>query len=326
MTPIPAFGEQDIRLRVDPQSFLRGRAYFQDDAIFDARRQDSTLKGRCDGSAAKAYRLWATFEAGALSQAQCSCPVGGDGTCKHVAALLLTWLHNPEAFLATEDLDTSLHRRSKEDLIALVKQMLRQRPELEPLLETPLPSGETRREPARPEVYRRQAAAVFRRADHDWHAAGAVAEELLTIYAIGDGFARQGDYASAGAVYSGVCDEVMECHEEFQDEEGELDGVIVACVAGLGTCLAGETRDAATRESILQALFAVFRFDVDYASTGLGDQVPDLLLEHATVAERRTVASWARKALAEVPSRWHVRQVPPPRVRRLCAGLGGGGP
>src|SRR5947199_7717003 len=47
------------------------------------------------------------------------------------------------------------------------------------------------------------------------------------------------------------------------------------------------------------ALFAVYHFDVDYGGIGLGDGVPDLVLEHATAEERRVVAGWVREALPQ---------------------------
>ena len=43
---------------------------------------------------------------------------------------------------------------------------------------------------------------------------------------------------------------------------GELAGVVYDCVAG-GHGLAGEQEDAATRETVLEALFAAYRFDLE---------------------------------------------------------------
>ena len=76
--------------------------------------------------AAEAYYVQATLGAQGIVAADCSCPVGEGGRCKHVAALLLIWQANPGEFVEMEELDASLERRSKAELIALVKQMLRQ--------------------------------------------------------------------------------------------------------------------------------------------------------------------------------------------------------
>jgi uncharacterized Zn finger protein len=128
MTAIPEVSERAIERRVGERSFNLGQQYFRDDAIFDARRQGQTLKARCHGSRDQAYRVQATFNDKELVAAECSCPVGGGGFCKHVAALLLTWRERPEEFTEVEDLDTALARRNPEELIALIKLMLRREP------------------------------------------------------------------------------------------------------------------------------------------------------------------------------------------------------
>ena len=304
-TGIPALSEADIRARVGEQSLGRGRPYFRDGSVYNTRRQGRTLKADCRGQQAAAYRIAVTFDERGIADAECSCPVGGGGYCKHVAAVLLHWSARPEDFTAVEEVDAALERRSKAELVALVKQMLRQRPELELLLETPLPAegnggrGGKRRAPVNPETYRRQAAAVFRHSDYEWGGEGGVAGELLAIAAIGDGFAAQEDWAGAAAVYEAIASETLENYEMFHDETGELAEVVIRCAEGLGRCLAGEGEDAGARETILRALFDIYHADIELGGLGLGDGVPDLILEHATADERRLVAGWIRDGLPQ---------------------------
>lgn len=301
MSTIPTITTDDIRARVGESSFERGQQYFRRDAIFDARRQGMMLKARCEGSRPEAYRVRVSFGADGIVDAHCSCPVGGGGCCKHVAALLLTWREKPEEFTEVEELDAALERRNKAELIALIQQMLRRQPELETLLETPLPTAGRRRTPVNPETYRRQAAAVFRRAGHEWGSGSEVADGLLAITEIGDGFVEQADYTNAWAVYSAVIREVLDNFEMFHDEDGSLGEVVISCVGGLGECLAGENQDVGTRAAILEALYEIYRFDVNFGGVGLSDQVPHLVLNHATPEERRTVAGWVREALPQGP-------------------------
>lgn len=79
-------------------------------------------------------------------------------------------------------------------------------------------------------------------------------------------------------------------------DEGDLSQVVDDCVEGLGRCLAG-SQDPSTREDILQALFDIYASDVDLGGVGMGDGVPDLVLEHASREERARVAGWIRERL-----------------------------
>src|SRR5262249_1594883 len=134
MSTPPKITDKAIRKRVGERSFTLGERYFQDGSVFDTRRQGLTLKGRVQGSRDEAYPVEVTLGGQGIAEAECSCPVGGGGHCKHVAALLLAWRHQPEDFTETEELGPALARRSKEELIALIQQMLRREPDLESLL------------------------------------------------------------------------------------------------------------------------------------------------------------------------------------------------
>ncbi|MHB8647462.1 MAG: SWIM zinc finger family protein [Thermomicrobiales bacterium] len=166
METIPQLSEQTVRARFDPQSWQRGRQYARDGAIINARRQGMTLKASCIGSQPEPYRVEVTFNTRGIASADCSCPVGEEGYCKHVVALLLTWLEHPELFIALEDMDAALERREKADLIALIKRMLLRHPDLDILLA--LPDGDTRQPHVDPAIYRRQIATMLAREPYQW--------------------------------------------------------------------------------------------------------------------------------------------------------------
>jgi len=103
----------DIQRWVGPASFQKGMFYFGRGAIYESRLQGQTLKSRCHGSQAASYQLQVTFGPAGIASADCSCPVGAGGRCKHIAALLLTWVDAPASFKETDDLAASLEKRSK---------------------------------------------------------------------------------------------------------------------------------------------------------------------------------------------------------------------
>ncbi len=286
-----------IRHWVGEESFHRGERYFRDGMIIHARRSGGLLIADSHGSSGNLYRVQTTLEGGKIVAADCSCPVGDGGHCKHIAALLLTWLNQPGDFREVEETNTTLERRSKEELIALVKQMLLRAPDLESLLEVPLPTGKTSGLKVNPETYRRQVAAAFRGYDDAYGVEDAIAQQVHATLEIGDGFLEQGDIASAQAVYGAVANEVLEHYEEYHDENGELGSVVQAAVEGLGRCLEAKPAESELREKFLRTLFEVYRFDVKFGGVGLSDAVPDLILQHADAAEKKRVVEWVREAM-----------------------------
>jgi uncharacterized Zn finger protein len=297
MTTLPKVTDQTIRRHVGERSLSLGERYVQDGAVFNARRQGQVLKARCQGSRDQAYQVEVTLAKKGVASAHCSCPVGGGGQCKHVAAVLLAWRHQPEEFTEVEDLDTALGRRSKEELIALIKQLLRREPDLELLLDMPLPGAAPAGTSVSPDAYRRQAQAAFHGHDgYEWGAASDIANDLDAVKEVGDEFLRRGDHAGAAAVYEGILAAVLDNYTTVHDEEGDLHGVVGDCAEGLGACLEAET-DPARRETILRAFFELQRFDLDQGGIGLSDRLPEVE-ENLTPEERRTLAGWVRGAMA----------------------------
>ena len=295
---IPAASEGAISNWVGPRNLQLGSSYFESDAIIDPRRQGNTVRGWCQGSMPQPYRLQVAFGANGIDEAHCSCPVGGGGgRCKHVGALLLAFLEQPDAFRVVEELDTGLRRRSKSELIDLIKRMLQLQPDLETLLELALPGENQGSAPVNPEVYRRQVSSAFRRSGDDWMASQRVARDIGITLGAGDGFLALADYAGAGVVYQAVTRGILEHYEMIPDEDGQLADAVDRCVEGLGNCLAGGGDNAAVRESCLQALFDIYRFDVDFGGIGLGEAAPDLMLEHATDEEKGAMAGRVRAAM-----------------------------
>jgi hypothetical protein len=294
MSGQPKIEEQQIRDWVGQQSFQRGAEYFQDGAISQTRRQGSILQGQCAGSRSSDYRLWVNLAETGIHSADCSCPVGGGGQCKHVAALLLTWRAHPEQFETATKPEASLERYSKPDLIALLKQMIKLRPEFQELLAAMPPSGGPM-VPVDPELYRKKAAAIFSQAYRRGVDIDSI-PKLQIIKAAADGFARQQNYASAVAIYAVLIEEVLDKYEFFGDERERPQIIIDGCIEGLQHCLDGEP-GAGYRQDALKALFNIYRFDQESGGIEISWPAPDLLVERTTPEERRIVAGWVRSAL-----------------------------
>jgi uncharacterized Zn finger protein len=289
--------QKDVQNWVDTRSYERGFRYFKKGVIQDVKLQGMTLKAYCQGSKLQPYRVSASFDQEGIIEASCSCPIGKGGHCKHVAALLLKYIHHPKEFREVEEIDSILEKRTREDLILLIKQMVTRRPELEGLIEIALPKELKKHASIDPESYRRQAASAFVRSHSEWYDERVIADELNSIIKLGKDFANRNDYANAAVVYREVSREVLSNYEMFSDEEGELGIVVNNCVEGLGQCLSKVKNDTLVRGGILHALFEIYHFDVDFGGVGLADNVPDIILEHATFEERKTIADLIRNAM-----------------------------
>src|SRR4030066_1573476 len=207
----PDLSVEDIQAWVGQASYRKGDSYFHQGAIIEPRQQGMTLKAHCLGSSAPSYRVQATLDEDGVAEANCSCPVGDGGHCKHVAALLLPWLNNPDTFEENADLDTTLEQRSKPELIILIRQMLQRYPELEYLLELPSPSTATNQAAIRPEIIRHQVTHALARSGDDWgwrdfFETARGLDELLNL---AGQYQEQSDNINAAMIYHVVADEIL---------------------------------------------------------------------------------------------------------------------
>jgi uncharacterized Zn finger protein len=88
------------------------------------------LRARCEGSAYEPYEVSATLDQHGVENVSCTCPYDWGGACKHSVALLLTYIHEPQAFRVIPPLETLLAKSSRETLIALIGEMVQREPGL----------------------------------------------------------------------------------------------------------------------------------------------------------------------------------------------------
>jgi hypothetical protein len=294
-----------IKQRVGERSFQRGQAYFESDAIFDRQRQGALLKARCKGQSADSYAVSARIAGGRIKEANCRCPVGFGGYCKHVAALLLTWLHAPDEFRETAPLKKRLSECSKSRLVELIQQMIKRKPGLESWLELALPAaapsgkGESKGEVVKPEAYRRQAVAAFSNAGYGWKADREVTTALKSLKEIGDRFRSRKNVESAVAVYRGILEGFIAKYKSHHDETGDVCVVVGECITALRECLPQCAAGSEARESVLHTLFDILKLDINLGGIGLSEGVPEALIGQTNAAERATIADWIRRELPD---------------------------
>ncbi len=324
--------EADIEASSDDASFRKGYDDYFQHAIVEPTLSESVLRAFCHSSSGSPYRVEATLlPAGDKSThkvvyAGCSCPRGG--FCKHLVALLLTWIHQPERFVVRSGLMARLDEKSREELLALLEQLVQRQPDIEPMVEllTELPlatPAQGKNRPGRgkertldPSTIQSQVDSAFYNAGEGWGAASRVAAELERLYDIGKSFAEAGEWANAQVVYATVAEETIIQYEGLHDE-GQLSWILGLCAAGLVACLNAQSTlpkreqlDAEDREELLTTLFDLWKFGYNYG--GIGVDVAGAIAGNGTAYERRRVEAWLREEMSpgqDSSSTWHNRSV-----------------
>src|SRR6266487_4491899 len=309
--------EADIQAYSDEASFQKGHDYYLHHAIVEPTLSESVLRAFYHGSSGSPYRVEVTLlpagdkSAHKLVSAGCSCPQAG--ICKHLVALLLTWLHQPERFVVRSRLMGRLSEKSREELLALLEQLVQRQPDIESmvelLIELPLalPAQEKNR-PGRgkertldPSTIESQVASAFYHAGEGWGAASRVAAELDRLCDIGKSFAEAGEWANAQVVYATIAEETIIQYEGLHDE-GQVSWIVGVCAAGLVACLNAQSTlpkreqvDAEEREELLTTLFDLWKFGDNYG--GIGVDVAGAIAGNGTAEERMRVEAWLREEM-----------------------------
>jgi uncharacterized Zn finger protein len=290
---LPTISEADIRRLSSEQSFERGSGYYYHGALFELVRQGNELRAYCQGSSYEPYRVSVTLGARGVESTHCTCPYDWGGVCKHIVALLLAWMHKPESFHTIPPLDELLAERSKEELITLIKEMLKREPDLVRVLE--LPVQPDRQAPLDVDAFRRQISYALR---HEFPEPEDLATELRAIAEAADRFQEAGDWANAGALYALVLNEIVPQYGELYDENGDVSVVLQDCAEGLSECLTDGEPDAATRRDWLSALLEAEMKDIDMGGIDLAYPAGEVVIDQATDEEWSWIEDRVRQVLA----------------------------
>jgi hypothetical protein len=196
-------------------------------------------------------------------------------------------------------LKKNLEQREKPELIAIIQRMLRQEPDLQWLLMTPLPTASSRKSSVDPEVYRQQVLAAMAAGENQRkRKRGEVERRLSAIKSIADEFTAQENYAAALTIYEVLVREVIDHFNDYQNEYVAFCVILIGCIDGLDSCFAGEEDNPEVRVRVLRTLFAIYRFYTD-SGMDLDEDIAGLIVGNTTPEERGVIASWAQDALKQ---------------------------
>ena len=294
-------GELTIQNRLGLAAYRRAQAYHRGGAIQGATRDGMTLRARCKGTAAEPYRVWATLDERRVVVANCSCPVGTTGRCKHVGALLLAWKDRPEQF--HDHRAVALDPLGSHEHAPVLRELADAYPELAWLTAPRSPLARSDRSPA--EAFQ---AACRRLMGHGPTSYEAL-RRLIAVRAAAERALLERQIDRSASAYEGLLRALLERPGELV-EGGILAGISVSCVQGLGRCLGAEGTLRGRSERI-KTIFFAFRSGADAGGLPLGTTAGEVLRRSLWGEERAQVCRWLEAAAVAAPE----------GVRQLHGGL-----
>ena len=327
----------NIAKQTDSGSFSRGKTYFRGKRIFNPVLRDNQLHARCRGSSGGPYHVEATLAPAGASKARnplsyaCSCPRGG--FCKHIVALLLTWIDRPQSFEVRPPIAETLAGKTPEELIALIEAMIAKNPDLESLIELPPPKtlkpGNAPVDEAA--IHRLIVSALQSSRDVDDYGNGYgysgrygygrgydyghdfeygidnsahVASQLEPVVALAEGHAAGGFWSNALAVSATLVEDLTHSLDEFSDENGDLSAILLRAGAVLTASLAAQEQLAPPerltdleRGRLIDALLEIWNADIEDESLDDAETGPEAIARCATPVELTGVRERLRGSL-----------------------------
>jgi hypothetical protein len=214
----------------------------------------------------------------------------------------------------TFDIDGALKELKRAELLALIKQMIQEYPDLIALIEKresiPL---QVQHASFNAEACRLEIEKIFYTTERDsWGSEARAAGPLLDIKQSGDEYVNQGNYSDAATLYELIIRGVLDNYASFRwhADEGQLDEVVQECIDGLGKCLLGEQFDGVRRQQMIQMLCDAHRFDSELYNDEpvFGRNIAPILIKYTTPDERLLIAKWLRKTF-NLYVDWHAKHI-----------------
>lgn len=203
---IPSLSEATIRHHTIAQSFERGQGYYRAGSVHSLIQRGDRLLARVEGSEVNAYQVDVHIDQGGITCATCTCPYDYEGWCKHIVAVLLTCLHQPDLIEHRPALATLLASLNREQLQTIVQNLADEQPEWMDAVEvqialltqskTQTSQKATRRTTVDPNPIERQVERIINRYVEDWDDEPAL-DEIREFIQKADKFLEQGDSNNA---------------------------------------------------------------------------------------------------------------------------------
>lgn len=223
-----------IQHHATDNSFSRGEEYYQRGAVADLVQRGNTLYAEVEGSEVAPYCVSFQFDSGGITSAGCTCPYDYEGWCKHLVAVALTWVRQPDQVELRPTLPQLLDRLNHVQTQQLVQALVTEQPELIDavdrqvmLVSNPAPpkQGATARRTALDAApFRRQVKHLLRqgvRSLEEGYDDDPFTDQLLEVIEKALEFARNEDGNSAIAILEAITAACVDEWDDISDYGGE---------------------------------------------------------------------------------------------------------
>jgi uncharacterized Zn finger protein len=247
MASAPGLTEVQIRELALPETFARGREYFERGAVSHLTRRGAELQAEVEGSQYTPYQVHVTLAERGIARATCTCPYAEswEGACKHIIAALLACVREPKQVEEHPPLEAILAPLDRDQLQALVQALAARQPGLADLIEDhvqvlqsqPVQAAASRsavprqrQTPVDTAALRRQVRSMLRslerlRASEAYWQVGGVVDEVRQLAERARPFLEAGDGRNALAVLEAVTEGYLGSWTELDDSDGEASGL-----------------------------------------------------------------------------------------------------
>jgi len=284
-----------------PESFSRGYHLYQSGAVFDMFQKGDLLTGKCEGNSAPFYQIQVQLDEGGIREASCTCPYDWGGYCKHIVALVLTHIHNPDAFNEQKNINELLGHLDKDGLVNLITKMVDKNPDLYSNLQTAIPAVSANSQPAQERskrktevsktVYKRQIRSIlnslqgYRPSEAYWMMGGMISQ-LDQIRDTAYEFLEADDARGALVILTTLLTEVGGSFVEFDDSDGGLGGFFSELLLPLVEAILSADLSESNRHKLFIELAPVIEelstYGIDYLDAilaalnrGWSEEAPD---------------------------------------------------
>ena len=291
----------DIRSWTEERFYDRGESYARQDRIEHPQQIEGSddalrIEAMCQGSRPEPYRLHAVIRGDSIAESHCSCPA--PPRCKHLVALLITWIDDPDRFLASSSLSDRLHEQPKAVLVDLIQEMIEQHPSLTSLVDLHTMQVDAIEEEAVRTFVRRALQTVEVESGYGDRPPDVrpAAREIESLVQRGRALLAENRLEDAATVLETITTTMANRYETVYDPEGDLLSVGLGAARGLADLLS-RAEDDALRMSVLRSLYDSYRWDLDLGGADLANPALHSFREETTSAERDTVAEWMQTDL-----------------------------